>query len=230
MFDKFQDFMYYLLISPLKKVKKEVNQWYILFKVLGKRLDDAKESIYRAREESCVVSCSEELLEEQAAERGIKRYNGESSEGFRRRIINYREVMKLAGTDDGVVLAVKTLGHEKVKVIKAKIFKKDESRWAEFYLVVDVDLEKHPPSFEHLKKEVRRVKQVGSKDNYYFYFRTKTRNQNNIKVKSRFRWKITFYNYRKLDGSFLLNGENRLNATRVDYKVKYKKGGMIEEL
>lgn len=230
MFDKFQDFMYYLLISPLKKVKKEVNQWYILFKVLGKRLDDAKESIYRAREETYVVSCSEELLEEQAAERGIIRYRGESSENFRKRIANYREVMRLAGTDDGVILAANALGHRNVEIVKASIFKKDNGRWAEFYLLINVDLEKHSPSFESLKKEVRRVKQAGSKDNYYFYFRTKTRNQNNIKVKSRFRWKITFYNYRKLDGSFLLNGENRLNATRVDYKVKYKKGGMIEEL
>lgn len=52
MFEKFCDYMYYLLTSPFKKVRKTINQWYILFRVLGKRFDDAMESLYKAQEHS----------------------------------------------------------------------------------------------------------------------------------------------------------------------------------
>lgn len=230
MFKKFQDYMYYLLTSPMKKVSKSKNQWYILFRVLGKRLDEALESIYRAREETLVVSCSEELLEEQAAERGMTRYRDEGSESFRKRIANFQEVMKLSGTDEGVILAAQTLGYKNVAIRKAKDVTGDESRWAEFYLIVDVDLRKEFQSLENLKREVRRIKSVGAKDNYYFYYKAKANEVHDVRIRSKFRWGITFYSYRALDGKFLLNGGSSFDATKADYKVRYKKQGRVEEL
>ncbi len=64
MFERFADYMYYLLTAPFKRVRKEINQWYLLFKVLGKRLDEAKEALQRARDETMVATCSPLMLQE----------------------------------------------------------------------------------------------------------------------------------------------------------------------
>lgn len=58
MFEKFSDYMYSLLFTPLKKVRQAVNQFYLFFKVVGKLFDDTKADIFRVREESMIASAS----------------------------------------------------------------------------------------------------------------------------------------------------------------------------
>ena len=47
MIENFIEYMWYLLTTPLKKLKKALNKWYILCRVFGKRFDEAKEDILR---------------------------------------------------------------------------------------------------------------------------------------------------------------------------------------
>lgn len=68
MFEKFCDYMYYLLTSPFKKIKKSKNQWYKLFKVLGEYFDDGMESIEKAREQTMLATCDVEMLPVHAAD------------------------------------------------------------------------------------------------------------------------------------------------------------------
>lgn len=167
MFDKFCDYMYYLLTSPFKRVKKALNQWYILFQVLGRRFDDAMESIYSAREQTMLATCNPEMLPVHAADRKMKRYVGEMDENFRIRIANFVQIQKLGGSDDGVLLAVRTLGFDDVSIIKAKILKQDAERWAEFYVIIRIDPDGElPVGYDILKKQVRRVKYVTALDDY----------------------------------------------------------------
>lgn len=167
MFDKFCDYMYYLLTSPFKKVKKSINQWYILFKVLGQKFDDAMESLYEAAEQTMIATCNPLMLPVHAAERGMRQYIGEDDENFRKRIANYAEVCRLGGTDAGVTLAVKSLGFNSVEIALAKNYKNEPDRWAEFYVLIDVRADEQIPiGYDILRKEVRRVKKVTAKDNY----------------------------------------------------------------
>lgn len=171
MFEKFCDYMYYLLTSPFKKIRKSLNQWYILFGVLGRRFDDTMDSLYNAADQTLVATCDPIMLAVHAADRKMTRYSGENDENFRKRIANYSEVLKLGGSDEGVILAVKTLGFDSVTIIKAKILKNDDSRWAEFYVVINVDIDtKIPVDYDILKCEVRKVKYVTALDNYQFIF------------------------------------------------------------
>ena len=55
MIENFIEYMWYLLTTPLKKLKKALNKWYILCRVFGKRFDEAKEDILRARDEGRVL-------------------------------------------------------------------------------------------------------------------------------------------------------------------------------
>lgn len=168
-YDKFCDYMYYLLTSPFKKVKKSINQWHILFKVLGARFDEAMESLYGAGEQTMVATCAPEMLTVHAGDRGMERHTGESMENFRARIAMYWEACRLGGTNQGILLAIRILGYDDVDVRTAKEFKGDEERWAEFYVLIWMEMSHvFPIPFHILKKEVRTWKEVGAKDNYQF--------------------------------------------------------------
>ena len=179
MFDKFCDYMYYLLTSPFKRVKKKLNQWYILFKVLGRRFDDAMESLYDAREQTMLATCDPVMLQVHADDRKMSQYPGEDNENFRARIANYSEVLRLGGSDPGVLLAVRVLGFAKADIKLAKYFKNDVNRWAEFYVLIWLDADEDLPiEYAVLRKEVRRTKLVSAKDNYQIA--VKLENDNNI--------------------------------------------------
>ncbi|MCM1161485.1 MAG: phage tail protein [Roseburia sp.] len=179
MFDKFCDYMYYLLTSPLKRVKKSINQWYILFRVLGRRFDDALESLYNAEDQTMLATCEPEMLPVHAEDRKMARYPGEEDENFRARIANYPEILRLGGTDAGIIIAIKSLGFENVDIVKAKILRSDESRWAEFYVIIKMDADMELPiGYDAIKKEVRKTKQVTALDNYLFLIYAQDRNSN----------------------------------------------------
>lgn len=171
MFDNFTEYMYYLLTTPFKRVKKSINNWYKLFKVLGKSFDESKADILRARDESMIAACSDVMLKEHASDRGLTRYDGETYDNFRKRIALYLDVCKLAGTNGGVIKAVKSLGYNKAEIVLAKHIRNDPERWAEFYVVISMNIDDNfQIKFNILKKEVRKNKEVGAKDNYLFSF------------------------------------------------------------
>ena len=193
MIENFIEYMWYLLTTPLKKLKKALNKWYILCKVFGRRFDEAKEDILRARDEGMVATCSHEMLPVHGADRRLTRYEGEHPENYRSRIAMYDELCKLGGTNEGVLLAVKTLGYASPVLVRAneltgfvhftldgswlldgsRALESDtlENRWAEFYIVIVMDAdEEHPISFDIMRKTVRKWKEVGAKDNYFFRY------------------------------------------------------------
>lgn len=241
MFDEFCDYMYYLLTSPFKKIKKRVNQWYVLFKVLGQCFDNDMENLYRALEETMVATCSAAMLPVHAAERRLTRYQGEEDENFRKRISSYMEVLKLGGTNPGVLLAAKSLGYDDIEIIRADIVTGDKERWAEFFVIIQMNAEHpHPISFPILVKNIRKAKAVGAKDNYLFRYQTENDNKLEehlyrivlrntatarlpMKKRAVFRVKAVHENTQtvsiiivhdvwRFDGTYRFNGEKRFNA------------------
>lgn len=226
MFDKFCDYMYYLLIAPFKKVRKTINQWYILFRVLGKRFDDGMESLYNARDQTMLATCNPEILPVHAEDRKMTRYPGEEDENFRARIANYPEVLRLGGTDRGVLLAVETLGYTDVKIVLANNMldffgEERENRWAEFYVVIMLQAGKpHPVSFSILKNEVRKVKYVTAKDNYYFIYRIIQKTSQFTDMHIKYKIKLYYWKAILLDGSIKLDGSVTLNSVRTSNNVR----------
>ena len=62
MLETFGEYMYYLLSTPFKQVRKAGNQWYIYFKVTGRLFDKNKTMLRRAREEGMVKTASPRML------------------------------------------------------------------------------------------------------------------------------------------------------------------------
>ena len=77
--------MFDLLFAPLKKGKRTVNQFYILFKVVGRVFDGLKEDALRVRDETNVVSASPVMLPVHGQDRDMPRLEGEKKEAYRTR-------------------------------------------------------------------------------------------------------------------------------------------------
>lgn len=230
MIENFIEYMWYLLTTPLKKLKKALNKWYVICKVFGRRFDEAKEDILRARDEGMVATCSHEMLPVHAEDRKMARYPGEADENFRIRIANYTEVCRLGGTDQGVILAVKSLGYANVAKMTATEHTGDSGRWAEFYVVIAMSVEDaHPVGFDVVKKQVRSTKEVGAKDNYSMAYHALLDNKNSetaemsricLHAKAQF-WACHF-----LDGAWCLDGGVLLNSARKQIEVAVRFDGM----
>lgn len=230
MFEKFCDYMYYLLTSPFKRVKKAINQWYILFRVLGSRFDNALVKVIEAREQTMLATCDPVMLQVHANDRNLTRYSGEEDENFRRRIANYTEVCRLGGTNEGVKLAVWSLGYDNVELVPAKEFAMDDERWAEFYLIIELGAdETHPVNLEVLKKEVRKSKEVGAKDNYMFYYNLEIGHIISSKLtKVTFNLETYYFDYIRLDGKYFMDGSTFLNSTLKNDKITVTSNFIIE--
>ena len=127
MFEKFGDYMFSLLFAPLKRVRKAVNQFYIFFQVTGKLFDQCKEDVFRLREESAILTCSDAMLPVHGQDRDMARLQGETLEGYRTRLAMKGIVAETAGTNEGIRYLARSLGYDGVEIVRNP----DPARWAE---------------------------------------------------------------------------------------------------
>ena len=221
MFDKFRDYMYYLLTTPFKRIPKQVNNWYILCRVLGGWFDDCMADLYTAQSESMLAGCQDLMLQVHAADRNMSQYEGETADNYRVRIAGYTEIKRLGGTQEGVLKAVKSLGYDEVRIVRAADLRQDQERWAEYYVIMDLNIDdKRKVPFDVLKREVRRVKYSAAKDNY-LYIHHLILQETAGKICMRYRCVIIFklYDYLMLDGSWCLDGQQILDVVLRKFKV-----------
>jgi len=211
MFEKFQDYMYYLLPGPLKKIAKTKNQFYILFKVFGKVFDQSKQDIFRVREESMIISASGKMLSEHGRDRNMPRFQGEDVENYRIRLSMKNIIAEKAGSNEGIVYALRSLGFKNFDI--QPLWKKDPERWAEFMIIIDeqdIDLCK---TFNAVKSTVRDVKMASSLPNYGFQlYSSNPSSANETVVKNTMA--VNFFGNISilLDGSWMLDGTNLLSG------------------
>lgn len=220
--ENFIEYMWYLLTTPYKKIRKSVNKWYVLCEVFGKRFDAIKEDILRARDEGMLATCCNEMLPIHGNDRNLIRYEGEHPENFRSRIAMYERVCMLGGTNEGIILAIKALGFDKVELKTAKELYGDTERWAEFYVIISMLLEtEYPISIKLLKKEVRKIKEVGAKDNYLIkaYGEIITREDFNY-LRVIICFKMRWYGNILWDGSAIWNGEYNWKESQENHPMK----------
>lgn len=160
MFDNFGDYMFSLLFGPLLKVKKAANQFYLFLKVTGKLFDKAKAAIFRVREESMIITASEPMLAVHGKDRDMPRLTGESVEGYRQRLSMKAIIAEQAGSNPGIILAIKALGYKNVRL--EPMYLTDPTRWAEAtawisggdFIITDRDV---------IQAEINKVKPASSK-------------------------------------------------------------------
>ena len=127
MYGTFGEYMFSLLMSPLRRASKAVNQWRIFFKVVGRLFDGAKQDFFRARSESLIISCSEVMLPVHGQDRNMPRLKGESAERYRLRLLLKFNISVEAGTDNAIRYIAKGFGYDNVEISKDE----DPEKWAE---------------------------------------------------------------------------------------------------
>lgn len=198
-FEKFADYLYDLLPSPWRQVAKDKNQWYLLCAVIGKRFDTVKKALETVRTESMIATCSECMLQIHADDRSLYRYQNEDSDTYRKRIAMYEATCRLGGTDQGVALAVRTLGYP-VFLESARQY--DLARWAEFYPVIHQNADEVKAVDPYIIREtVRKWKSVGARDRYLFKYEIYPEDISGQPE------------YNKLDGTYAMDGMIRLDAS-----------------
>lgn len=169
----FGEYMFYLLTASLKK-HKNTNQLRIFLKVMGSLFDDTKQDIFRIRKECSILTASRSMLQVHGEDRDMVRLKGEETEYFRRRLLMKAIVAEKAGTEEGILYALKALGYKNCYI--TPVWKDVPERWAEFYLHLDIDLDTEPRlDLKVIMEEVRKVKEASAKPNYMLHYKTSTR-------------------------------------------------------
>lgn len=225
MFDNFGDYLFYLLPGVLKTNKK-TNQLYIFFKVIGKEFDQMKKDMLQLRLETMIKTCSPAMLEVFGKDRDMTRINGESVEGFRKRLLMKAIIAELAGSEKGIIYALNAVGYQNVNI--EPLWKTDITRWAEFFINFRMnDLEDaNSIDFTSVKREVMKVKQARSKPNYRTIYPTSIESGEGFNTRVKFRFPMSFWDTSKylnggflLDGTILLDGDSELLNTIMKNRV-----------
>lgn len=160
-YDNFKDYMYYLLHKPLK-----TNTLYKLFTVLGAEFDEIKETIFKVREQSNILTATGKYLDLHGKDRDMYRYKNEDDEAYRERLIYKFIISQKAGTLRGLELVLKSLGYDEADV--KSLYIEDEEKWAEFYINLNAtDKRITLQDLDIVHNEIMKIKQASSRPNYY---------------------------------------------------------------
>lgn len=215
MFDKFSDYMQYLLPSAFKRQKKQ-NQLLIYCKVIGKMYDALLESILRLREETILATCSPEMLEVFGNDYDMPRMQGETCEMYRRRLQMKALVAETAGTQKGILYALASVGYDNCTI--TPYYLTDPERWAEIRINIftpGVD-EDNPIAFKCVVAEIMKVKKASTLPHWRFYYPVKMWHTdiNSIRMAVRFIFYISFWRSCIYNGQNYYNGELQYDAKR----------------
>ena len=211
MFEKFKDYMFYLLPSPLKRNKPQ-NQFRIFFGVVGEIFDELKQDIFRLRLESNISSCSTDMLYIFAQERDMQRLKGEPEDIFRNRLQMKWQIAQLAGTKQGILLALSVLGYPDCEIVP--LYLTDQEKWAEINIIFPVDIDKeYTIDFRAIQAEVMKVKRASTLPHYLFRYGGTVPVKETAKGRSIFRFTVPVYSgVRYLDGTWRLDGTQLLDG------------------
>lgn len=215
MFDKFDEYMQYLLPSAFKRQKKQ-NQLLVYCRVIGRLYDSLLQSILRLREETIIATCSPEMLEVFGNDYDMPRMQGETDSIYRKRLQMKALVAETAGTQKGILNALASVGYDNCAIIP--FYLTDPDRWAEIRIDIftpDADVD-NPIAFKCVVAEVLKVKQAGTLPHWRFYYPVKVWHTdiNSIQAAIRFTLYIQFWQDCIYNGQGRYDGELRYDARR----------------
>lgn len=165
MFDKFGDYMFFLLNAPLKKLKNGKNQLKIFFSVAGENFDAMLEDIMKFRRQKMISKAEPVMLELTGRDRDMFRMQDETVEMYRRRLQMKAVIAELGGTNTGLLLAMDALGYPECTV--EPLYKTDRSRWAEIYIDILVT---HDINYAAILYEVLKIKPARTLPYFRFFY------------------------------------------------------------
>jgi len=116
------------------------------------------------REESLIISCSEIVLNEFGKERDMPRLDGETIDNYRVRLMQKNQLAEQAGTNLGIMNALKNAGYTKVYLEPFYLY--DPERWAEFIVYLGENSAGVVTDVTKIDDYVSKMKPASAKANY----------------------------------------------------------------
>lgn len=216
MFDRFGDYMFFLLNAPLKKLKNGKNQLKIFFSVTGEVFDAMLEDIMKFRRQKMISTAEPLMLELTGRDRDMFRIQDETVEQYRRRLQMKAVIAELGGTNTGLLLSLEVLGYPECMV--EPLYKTDRSRWAEIYIDILVT---HDINYAAILYEVLKIKPARTLPYFRFFYQIQAEKVktvaaagigNSIKIKARTAKKIGADVENKNTAALFLNQNIRVRA------------------
>lgn len=160
-YDHFGEYMFDLLLAPLKKGKRAVNQFFIFFKVIGRVFDGLKEDALRVRDETNIATASPVMLPVHGQDRNMPRLAGESVEGYRTRLAMKGIIAEKGGLKAGILYALAAMGYEHSYI--EPLSYSDPAHWAEFVVHLGEGSANAVRSPYSIFCEIQRVKEASSR-------------------------------------------------------------------
>lgn len=226
MFDKFGEYMQYLLPSAFKRQKK-TNQMLKYCGIIGGMYDTLLQYALRLREESIIATCSPEMLEVFGRDYDMPRLLGETDNIYRRRLQMKALIAEKAGTEHGILYALASVGCDNCTI--TPLYLTDPEKWAEiriniFTSSVDEDI---LIAWRCIVAEVMKVKKASTLPHWRIYYPVEIweDNINSIRAAVRFIFFIQYWRCRIYNGSCEYDGEAMYDARR-----NYRAGVLIRHL
>lgn len=216
MFDKFGDYMFFLLNAPLKKLKNGKNQLKIFFSVIGENFDAMLEDIMKFRRQKMIPQAEPIMLEVIGQDRDMFQIQDETVEQYRRRLQMKAIIAELGGTNTGLLLAMEVLGYPECTI--EPLYKTDRSRWAEIYIDILVT---HDVNYAAILYEVLKIKPARTLPYFRFFYQVQAEKirtvaaagiGNVIKVKARTAKRVAAFPEDKNISALFLNQNIRVKA------------------
>ena len=212
MFDKFGEYMQYLLPSAFKRQKK-TNQLLKYCGIIGGMYDTLLQSALRLREESIIATCSPEMLEVFGRDYDMPRLRGETDDIYRRRLQMKALIAEKAGTEHGILYALASVGCDNCTI--TPLYLSNPEKWAEiriniFTASVDEDI---LVAWRCIVAEVMKVKKASTLPHWRIYYPVEIweNNINSIRAAVRFIFFIQFHQRgRRKVFLFLYQFQNRI--------------------
>ena len=163
-FDNFGEYMFDLLFAPLKKSKRELNQIFIFFRVMGREFDDLKRLIFRGRDEANVATASGGMLPVHGQDRDMPQLLGEETESYRTRLAMKGIISEWGSTRCGILYALTALGYEQSRL--EPVCMQDVERWAEFIVWLNGKKQSGVCDLSVIDAEICKVKEGSSRPVY----------------------------------------------------------------
>lgn len=226
MFDKFGEYMQYLLPSAFKRQKK-TNQMLKYCGIIGGMYDTLLQYALRLREESIIATCSPEMLEVFGRDYDMPRLLGETDGIYRRRLQMKALIAEKAGTEHGILYALASVGCNNCTI--TPLYLTDPEKWAEiriniFTSSVDEDI---LVAWRCIVAEVMKVKKASTLPHWRIYYPVKIweNNINSIRAAVRFIFFIQYWRCRVYNGSCEYD-----DTAMYDARRNYKAGVLIKHL
>ena len=159
----FLEYLWSLCPRPLKRLKTLTeSDGYKLMTVLANAFEKVRVDVYFVRKQFLIKTCDETTLMSYGQALNIPKFDSETVEQYRDRLLGAWDYFRLGGTIPGMLAALEAMGYQQVTILEHYTIATPETlstEWATFSVLIDLaELEAGTYTRDEVQSLIRRIK------------------------------------------------------------------------